>query len=124
MKSKAELRGILSSYSCCNCIATDVFGTIMITTFSNKKNAENCKKHHRSRNGRSQMFFKIGVLKNFSIFTGKHLCWSLLLNKWQTFKSAALLKETPTQLFSCEYCEIFKNTFFIEQLRWLLLIVA
>ena len=24
-------------------------------------------------------------------------------------------------VFSCEFCEIFKNTFFIEQLRWLLL---
>ena len=24
---------------------------------------------------RWQMFFKIGVLKNFAIFTGKHLCW-------------------------------------------------
>ena len=22
------------------------------------------------------------------------------------------LKETPTQVFSCEYCEIFKNSFF------------
>ena len=27
----------------------------------------------------SQMFFKIGVLKNFA--TGKHLCWSLFLIK-------------------------------------------
>ena len=26
-------------------------------------------------------------------------------------------------MFSCEYCEIFKNSFFIEQIRWLLLIV-
>ena len=26
-------------------------------------------------------------------------------------------KETPTQLFSCEYCEIFKNTYFEEHLR-------
>ena len=26
---------------------------------------------------RSQIFFKIDVLKNFAIFTGKHLCWSL-----------------------------------------------
>ena len=25
-------------------------------------------------------------------------------------------KETLTQLFSCEFCEIFKNTFFTEQL--------
>ena len=28
-------------------------------------------------------------------------------------------KKTPTQLFSCAYCEIFKTTFFIEHLRWL-----
>ena len=27
------------------------------------------------------MFLKIGVLKNFSIFAGKHLCWSLFLIK-------------------------------------------
>ena len=27
------------------------------------------------RSSRSQMFFKIGVLKNFSTLTGKHLCW-------------------------------------------------
>ena len=24
------------------------------------------------------------------------------------------------QLFSCEFCETFKNTFFIKHLRWLL----
>ena len=33
------------------------------------------------RNSRSQMFFKIDVLKIFAIFTGKHLCWSLFFNK-------------------------------------------
>ena len=27
--------------------------------------------------GQSQMFFKLGVLKNFANFIGKHLCWSL-----------------------------------------------
>ena len=31
------------------------------------------------RSCRSQVFFKIGVLKNFASFTGKHLCWSLFL---------------------------------------------
>ena len=36
-----------------------------------------------------------GVLKSFTKFAGKHLClWTL------------------AQLFSCEFCEIFKNTFF------------
>ena len=29
-------------------------------------------------------------------------------------------KQTPTQVFSCEYYRIFKNGFFIEHLRWLL----
>ena len=29
------------------------------------------------RSSLSQMFFKIGILKNFATFTGKHLCWSL-----------------------------------------------
>ena len=32
-------------------------------------------------------------------------------------------KETLVQEFYCEFCEISKNTFFIEHLRWLLLIV-
>ena len=54
------------------------------------------------RSSHSQMFFKIGVLKNFVIFTGKHLYWSLFLIK---------LQETPTQVFFCEYCKILMNTF-------------
>ena len=57
------------------------------------------------RSSHSQMFFIIGVLK---ILTLKHLCWILFLD---AFRSATLLKETPSQMFSCEYCEIFKSTF-------------
>ena len=45
---------------------------------------------------------KIGVLKNFVKFTGKHLCQSLFFNK----------EEALVQVFSCEFCEIFRNTFF------------
>ena len=30
-------------------------------------------------------------------------------------------KETPGQVLSCEICRIFKNAFFYEHLRWLLL---
>ena len=58
------------------------------------------------------MFFKISVLKNFAIFTGKHLCWGLFLTKWQAWRDAIYWKETSTQVLSCEYCEIFKNSFF------------
>ena len=36
------------------------------------------------RSSCSQMFYKIGVLKNFAKFTGKHLCWSHFLIKLHT----------------------------------------
>ena len=29
------------------------------------------------------VFFKVGVHENSAVFTGKHLCWSLLLIKLQ-----------------------------------------
>ena len=32
-------------------------------------------------------------------------------------------KETLAHVFSCEFCEIFKNTSFAEYLRWLLLYI-
>ena len=32
----------------------------------------------------------------------------------------AYYKETYTQVCSCEYCKIFKNSFFKEHLLWLL----
>ena len=56
------------------------------------------------------MFFKIGVIKNFANFTGKHLRWSLFLNKLQACLQL-FKKETPAQVFSCEICEIFKDIF-------------
>ena len=49
------------------------------------------------------MFFKIDDLKNFAIFAGKYQWWSLFFN---------FIKETPTPVFSCEYCKILKNRFF------------
>ena len=51
------------------------------------------------------MFFRIGVLRIFANFAATHLRWSLFLIKLQTF----MLRY---QLFSCEICEIFRNTFF------------
>ena len=45
------------------------------------------------RISRSQLFFKIGVLKNFVIFIGKTLCWSLFLITLQALKGHAFLKK-------------------------------
>ena len=57
------------------------------------------------------MFCKNDVLRNFTRFTGKHLCQSLFFNKVNFIK-----KETLAQVFFCEFCEISKNTFFKEHL--------
>ena len=46
---------------------------------------------NKYRSSRSQMFFKIGVLKKFAHFTRKHLCWSLFLITLQTWKETAFL---------------------------------
>ena len=45
------------------------------------------------RSSRSHMFFKIGVFKNFAIFTEKHLCLSLFFNKFARLRPATLLKK-------------------------------
>ena len=59
------------------------------------------------------MFRKKVVFKNFTKFTVNHLSWSLCFNKVAGLQPATLLKkETPTHVFSCEFCEIFKNTIF------------
>ena len=36
---------------------------------------------------------------------------------YQGLKPATLLKQSLAQVFSCEFCGIFKNTFFAEYLR-------
>ena len=66
------------------------------------------------RSSRSQMFFKIDVLKNFENFTGKHQCWSFFLIKLQAFSLKKRLKETTTRVFFREICEILKNTCFVK----------
>ena len=50
-----------------------------------------------------------GVLSNFAKCTGKHLCQSLFFNKVAGLNF--IKKETLAQVFSCEFCEISKNTF-------------
>ena len=46
---------------------------------------------------------KKSVLGNFTKLTRAHLCQSLFFKK-----------ETLAQVYSCEFCEISKNTFFRE----------
>ena len=48
---------------------------------NNKSTQSKHQSTQKSRNSSSQMIFKIGVLKTFVNFTGKHLCWSLFFKK-------------------------------------------
>ena len=60
------------------------------------------------RSSHREMFYKLGVLERFAKFTGRHLCQ---LSAYNFIK-----KETLAQVFSCKFCETFKNTLFIEHL--------
>ena len=53
-----------------------------------------------------------GVFRNFTKSTGKHLCQSLFLIKLQAEACNCIKKETLAQVFSCEFCEIFKIIYF------------
>ena len=55
------------------------------------------------RSSRPEVFCKKGVPENFAKFKGKHLCQILFFNE---------VAETLAQVFCCEFCKIFKNTFF------------
>ena len=61
------------------------------------------------------------VLKHSSEFTRKHLCQSLFSNKVAGLSACNFIK-TGASVF-CEFWEIFRDTFFIKHLRWLLLLI-
>ena len=67
---------------------------------------------NRYRSSLQWCFIKNGALKNFAKFTGKHLCKSLFFNKVAALNPVTLLKKTLAQVFSCEFCEIYKNIFY------------
>ena len=59
------------------------------------------------------MFFKIGVLKNFSNFTVKHLCWSLVFNE--------VKKRLQRRCFYVKFVKFLGTLFFTEHHQSLLL---
>ena len=62
--------------------------------------------------------FVLKILKLLTLF------FFLLVVQQQSPEACNFIKkETLPRVFSCELCEIFKNTFFIEHFRWLLLVV-
>ena len=74
------------------------------------------------RSSRPEVFCKKCVLKNFTKFSGKHLCQSLFFNKVADLRP--IKEETLAQMFSYEFWEILKNTIFTEHLWWVLPIIV
>ena len=66
--------------------------------------------------------YKIFCVEEKTHFSFLFFVLAIILSVCQ-FKSHAELLENPTQVFFCEYCEIFSNSFFIEHLWWLLPLV-
>ena len=69
-----------------------------------------------SGSSRSQTFFEISVLKNFSKFTGIHMCWSEDLKACNFIK-----KRLQPKCFLVIFAKFLRTTFFTEDLQWLLL---
>ena len=68
------------------------------------------------------VFYKKDVLKNFSKFTGKHLCWSLFFNKDAGLRPATLLKNRFQQrCFPVNFVK-FLRTPFLKNTSWRLLL--
>ena len=72
---------------------------------SNSRNSYNRRSHRRCS-------IEIGVLENFTNFTGKHLCQSLLFSKVRPYACNFIKKETLALAFSCEFCEILRTPFY------------
>ena len=69
----------------------------------------------RSNSRYSQMFSKTGVLKNFAIFTGKNLCWSLFLIKFQDWRPTFLFKKRlQRRCFSVNIAKFLRTAFLLK----------
>ena len=68
------------------------------------------------RSSHSQMYFRIGALKDFAMFTEKHLCWSLYLITVQAWMPVTLLRRD-----SVKFAKFLRTPIFTEHIQWLLL---
>ena len=69
-----------------------------------------------------EFFCKKDVLRNFTKFTGKHLCQYLFFNKVAGLRPSTLLKQRLWhRCFPVDFVKLLRITFFTKHLRWLLL---
>ena len=67
------------------------------------------------------MFCEKGVFRNFTKFTGKHLCQSLFFNKVAGLRPATLIKKSLWhKRFSVNFVKFLRTPFLTEHIWWLL----
>ena len=90
----------------------------------NKWQYLNEKEMHNAYRSSHQRYFKKAVLKYFGIFTGKHLCWSLILIKLRAckFKACTFIKKRLQHSCSPVNISKFLKTPILKNIcKWLLL---
>ena len=71
------------------------------------------------------MYFRICVIKNFAMFIGKHLCWSVFFNKYKGLKACNFNKNRlQHKLFPVQFAKFLRTPFFTEHVRRLLLEIS
>ena len=61
---------------------------------------------------------KSDALKHLPNFIGKHLCRNLVVYKVAVLRSATIFnKRSSTEVFSCEFFQIFMEMFYTENFR-------
>ena len=63
------------------------------------------------------VFFKKAVLKNFALSTGNTCVGVRFLKSCRPLDLQLYEKDTPAQVFSCEYFRIFSSTYFEKHLQ-------
>ena len=75
------------------------------------------------RSSCAEVFCNKVVLRNFTKFTGKHLCQSLFFNKVAGLGPATLLKKGLWhRYFLVNFVKLLRTPFYVEHLWWLLLL--
>ena len=109
---KATLFYSVSFIFAFNSLVCEIFLSIKNLDRNFYINLVQCSHWTNARSSHLELFCRKGILKNFAKFIGKHFCASV---------SFSIKLQASDQVFSCEFWKIFKNTFFIEHLYWLLL---
>ena len=86
-----------------------------------KKRVVDCRWYDQTaRSNRPDVFGKKGVLRNFAKFSGKHLCQSLVFNKFVGLRPTTLFKKRLWQrCFPVNFGKFLRTPFCIEHLWWL-----